>query len=101
MGIKTAKTIVLIIMLTVGGYSSANNALNARGFTCQELQQIIVEREKVSLRGFLGSRNTVHATAAGCSRYRRPTWTAWRTKDRLSCPVGYLCLFVGSRDNGR
>jgi len=101
MGIRTAKTIALIIMLTLSGYSSADDALNGRGFTCLELQKIIYERQSVMLKGFLGSRNTIHSSPAGCSRYKRPVWTAWRTKDRFSCPVGYLCQFVGSRDNGR
>ena len=98
---KTFKITAFISMLALGGYTNAENALNAKNYTCHDLQQLIIEKERVVLRGFLGSTNPVFASRESCGRYKKPLWTAWRTQDRFSCPVGFRCLFVGSRNNGR
>jgi len=84
---RTLKIIFLISALALSGYSAADNALNARAYTCHDLQQLIYEQEKVVLKGIFGARNSVFASAESCGRYKRPIWTAWTTKDVFSCPV--------------
>jgi len=85
-------TIAVLLLSCAASASIAAGAIRTKDFSCQELRSIIVERESVLLKGLLGSRITVHSKASGCDIFHQvPLKSAWRSKDRFSCVVGYRC----------
>ena len=90
---RTVKSTIAVLFLSlVAGASIAAGAVRSKDFTCQELRTLVVEREKVKLKGFLGTRITVHSEARGCDIVHEvPFPSSWRAKDHFSCVVGFRC----------
>lgn len=89
---KTHSGIALLVLVFGAGTSIAEAPLNTRSYQCQELKALVAQRDRVVLKGFLGSQSTVYASASSCHyEHETPFKSAWKTKDVLSCVVGYRC----------
>lgn len=94
MRIRTLQSVALAALFALaGGNSIAEVPLNARSFQCEELKQLVAEKGRVYLRGILGTKSSVYASASSCNDIHEvAVKSAWRTKDVFSCVVGYRCL---------
>jgi len=94
MRFKTVTAIVLATTaLVTGGNAFAQKALASKAYQCQELRQLVAEKERVYLKGLLGSKSTVYASASSCNYIHELAYkSAWRTSDVRSCVVGYRCI---------
>ncbi len=94
------KPVYLILALLLAGSSSyaADTAIAPKEHTCSDLQQLVLEKRSVLLKGFFNSTRTVHAYAAQCDSIydERAIPTGASTKDKRLCKVGYICKrFIG------
>jgi len=96
MRIKSLYLIVIAtLLLGAGSDVLAETPLKARGYQCQKLKQLVADKERIYLKGLLGSKSSVHASASSCHYLHEVAIkSAWRTKDVRSCVVGYRCLSV-------
>lgn len=93
MRIRALQSIALAAVFFASSNSIAEVPLKSRSFQCQELKQLVAEKERVYLKGFLGSKSSVYASASSCNYLHEvAVKSAWRTKDKFSCVVGYRCL---------
>jgi len=94
MRIRSAYSIVIATLLLVtSGHSLAETPLRSRDYQCEELRQLVADKGRVYLRGFLGSKSSVYSSAESCDYLHEVAIkSAWRTKDVRSCVVGYRCL---------
>jgi hypothetical protein len=88
----TAAVLAAATLVTVGN-AFAETALASKAYQCQELRQLVADRERVYLKGFLGLKSSVYAEASSCHYLHEiPLKSAWRTSDVRSCVVGYRCI---------
>ncbi len=94
MRIRTANSLLLAsLLIAASGTSVAEVPLKARAYQCQELRDLVTEKERVYLKGFLGSKSSVYSSASSCSELHEvAVKSAWRTSDVFSCVIGYRCL---------
>lgn len=94
MNAKTASILLASsLLLAASGVTKAEVPLKSKAYQCAELKQLVVEKERVYLQGFLGSKSVVYSSASSCNYFHEiPKSSAWRTKDVFSCVVGYRCL---------
>ena len=107
MSVRSANSTVAIVLMAllcsacVAKSSNSLTATDSRSYGCQELKQLVAERQQVYLRGFLGSKASVYATESSCdSILEKPVASAWRTKDVFSCVVGFRCQEVIGLEGG-
>lgn len=93
----TAAVLAAATLIT-GGHAFAETALSSKAYQCQELRQLVADRERVFLKGFLGTKSSVYADASSCHYLHEIAMkSAWRTSDVRSCVVGYRCMSRYSR----
>ena len=91
---KTASLLLASSMLiAASGVTATEAPLKARTYQCADLKQLVVDKDRVYLKGFLGTKSVVYSSASSCnSAHQIPVSSAWRTRDVFSCVVGYRCL---------
>ena len=92
-----AKTASLLLasslFVAASSVTTAEEALKARTYQCKDLKQLVIDKDRVYLKGFLGTKSVVYSSASSCnSSHQIPVSSAWRTRDVFSCVVGYRCL---------
>jgi len=89
---STSLAAAILLLSFTAGTSIAESPINTRSYQCQELIDLVAERKKVVLRGFLGTSRSVHASPASCENVvQKAVKSSWRTKNVFSCAVGYTC----------
>lgn len=89
---RAALTGVVITLTAAACATTSGDAVNARSYQCNDLKQLVAERQQVVLTGFLGTSSSVYASADSCDTILEKSFpSAWRTSDVFSCVVGYRC----------
>lgn len=93
MSTRSASLTAAILLLSfTAGTSIAEAPISSRSYQCQELRDLVAERKRVVLRGFLGTSRSVYASPASCDNVvEKAVKSSWRTKNVFSCLVGYTC----------
>ena len=94
MRIRTTNSLVLASLLMFASSNGmAEVPIKAKAYQCQELQQLVTEKERLYLKGFLWTKSVVYSSASSCNvLHETALKSVWPTKDVFSCVVGYRCL---------
>lgn len=81
------------LLFAASGVTAAGEPIKAKTYQCEDLKQLVADKDRVYLKGFLGTKSVVYSSASSCnSSHQIPVSSAWRTRDVFHCVVGYRCL---------
>lgn len=92
-GVSLEMRIFFVLLVTAMAATAAAgepNQVDAKEYSCEELQQLVQERGRVNICAGIGS--VPHYSSASYCR-GQPNLSSVRVADGSMCAVGYVCVF--------